>query len=377
MNLQIEHEETVATQFPVSLTQMARKGRMLAVGVINAATLTSNYVIPRRDQRHKSGYQREASSSRVNKLIQQLSLNRVDLPTAVLLNMREFDAEQHLIEKNGQLFLAPNGRPLYVVDGQHRIVALDKLVDSDPDRWSSYEIPFSCMLGADEREEMEQFYVVNSTAKSVRTDLAFDLLKQRAETDPEVMKGLVESNERWKVEAQALTEALADTEIWRGRIRFPGDERGLTTINSSGMASSLKTLLDTPYFGAVSRPNQIRILDSYWKGINLCLPEVIAEPQDNTLQKSTGVMVMHPILVQIIEYLRSKGLSPIDPESYADVLRDPFEELEGDTSGGDVATGADFWRSGPDGAAGQYSSNAGRRVLTARIKNTLPELDVE
>ena len=36
-----------------------------------------------------------------------------------------------------------------------------------------------------------------------------------------------------------------------------------------------------------------------------------------------------------------------------------------------------FWRSGPDGAAGQYSSNAGRRVLTARIKSMLPELDVE
>lgn len=118
-------------------------------------------------------------------------------------------------------------------------------------------------------------------------------------------------------------------------------------------------------------------MDPYWKGINLCVPEVISQPQENTLQKSTGVMVMHPILVHIIEYLRSKGLSPIEPESYADVLRDPLEELEGDTSSGDVATGADFWRSGPDGAAGQYSSNAGRRVLTARIRSTLPELDIE
>jgi DGQHR domain-containing protein len=377
VNLIIDHETGVATKFPVTLTNTSRKGLPLAVGVINAGTLTRNYVIPRRDQRHKSGYQREASTSRVNKLITQLSLNRVDLPTAVLLNMRDFDPEQNLIEEGGQMYLAPNGRPLYVVDGQHRIVSLDKLVDSDPEKWERFEIPFACLLGADEREEMEQFYVVNSTAKSVRTDLAFDLLKQRAETDPEVMKGLVESNERWKVEAQALTEALAETEIWRGRIRFPGDEKGVTTINSSGMASSLKALLDTPYFGAVSRPNQIKILDAYWKGINQCLPAVIAEPQENTLQKSTGVMVMHQILVQIIEYLRSKHLSPIEADSYAEVLRDPLNELEGDTSSGDVATGADFWRSGPDGAAGQYSSNAGRRVLTARIRATLPELEIE
>jgi hypothetical protein len=175
----------------------------------------------------------------------------------------------------------------------------------------------------------------------------------------------------------ALTEALAETEIWRGRIRFPGGEKAVTTINSSGMASSLKPLLDTPFFGAVSRPNQIKILDSYWKGINICIPEVIAEPQENTLQKSTGVMVMHQILVNIIEYLRSAGMSPIEPQSYADVLSEPLQELEGDTSAGDVATGADFWRSGPDGSAGQYSSNAGRRVLTARIRTMLPELDVE
>ena len=40
------------------------------------------------------------------------------------------------------------------------------------------------MIGADETEEMTQFYVINSTAKSVRTDLALDLLKQRAENDP-------------------------------------------------------------------------------------------------------------------------------------------------------------------------------------------------
>jgi hypothetical protein len=34
------------------------------------------------------------------------------------------------------------------------------------------------MIGAGELEEMRQFYVVNSTAKSVRTDLVLDLLKQ-------------------------------------------------------------------------------------------------------------------------------------------------------------------------------------------------------
>ena len=52
-------------------------------------------------------------------------------------------------------------------------------------RWGEILIPFVCMIGAGERQEMEQFYVVNSNAKSVRTDLAMDLLKQRAESDPD------------------------------------------------------------------------------------------------------------------------------------------------------------------------------------------------
>ena len=60
------------------------------------------------------------------------------------------------------------------MDGQHRVAALKKLMEEDPDGgWEKFQIPFICMVGATEPEEMEQFYVVNSRAKSVRTALAF------------------------------------------------------------------------------------------------------------------------------------------------------------------------------------------------------------
>src|SRR3989304_4985013 len=49
---------------------------------------------------------------------------------------------------------------------------------------------------------------VNKTAKAVRTDLALDLLKQRAENDPRIMEALLESGQSWKVEAQAVAEEL-------------------------------------------------------------------------------------------------------------------------------------------------------------------------
>ena len=48
-----------------------------------------------------------------------------------------------------------------IVDGQHRVAALDRLMERDPDQWEDdFGIPFVCLLGADEREEMEQFDVV-------------------------------------------------------------------------------------------------------------------------------------------------------------------------------------------------------------------------
>jgi DGQHR domain-containing protein len=339
---------------------------------MTAAQVVGRYSIPRRDHRTKSGYQREVSTSRVNKLASDLAVGRVDLPTALLLNLREYDEKQNLVERDGRQYLRVDGESLFVVDGQHRVAALDRLLEKDPERWADFEISFACLLGANEREEMEEFYVVNSTAKSVRTDLALDLLKQRAETDPEVYTALVERGEHWKVEAQAVAEALTQSSLWRGRIRFPGDPKAGTTIGSNGMVSSLKPLLATPYFGSVTRPNRIEILAAFWQGVAEILPEVFTEPADFALQKSTGVQVMHSILISVLEVLRSQGRSVIDAENYADLLRDPLLELEGDTANGAIARGPDFWRSGVDGAAGSFSSNAGRRVLTSRLKQALP-----
>jgi hypothetical protein len=182
--------------------------------------------------------------------------------------------------------------------GQHRIEALAKLVDENPDKWSDYQVSFVCMLGAEEFEEMTQFYVVNSTAKSVRTDLALDLLKQRADGDPDLMASLVEKGEDWKVDGQTITEELAKGRLWKDRIRFPGDPIGESTIGSAGIFSSLKQALATPYFGAISTQNRVKILEAYWEGVEQVIPEAFKEPTEFGIQKSTGVQIMHQLLIR-------------------------------------------------------------------------------
>ena len=88
--------------------------------------------------------------------------DRTDLPTAILLNLRNRDAKTAVDENIldfSRLATAAEPMKFHVVDGQHRILALKKLIDEDPDRWAHFMIPFVCLLGAQEEEEMEQFYL--------------------------------------------------------------------------------------------------------------------------------------------------------------------------------------------------------------------------
>lgn len=370
--------ETDSPEIPVQYASArSSKWTPKVAGMIPASDVWSRYVIPQRDHRSRTGYQRELSTSRVNRLVKELREDRVDLPTSILVNLRNFDEDSNLHTRDGKLFFCLNREQLHVVDGQHRIAALAKLVEEDPERWGNFEIPFVCMLGADELEEMREFYVVNSTAKSVRTDLALDLLKQQAESDPEIMDSLLESGQNWKVEGQTLAETLSRTSIWRGLIRFPGEAKGTTTIGSASMVSSLKPLLSNSYFSQITTQNQVKILDAYWRGIQIVIPEAFTDPSEYVLQKGIGAMAIHAFLPSVIEYVRSMGRSVIEPQPYADVLEDVLLNLEGDTSSGDPATGADFWLSGSEGAAGSYSSSAGRRVLAAKLKSLLPHIEVE
>ena len=63
---------------------------------------------------------------------------------------------------------------------------------------------------------MAQFYIVNSKAKSVRTDLALELLKQLTERDPEMLNALTERGKDWRVHAQQVVRELSESSpVWR------------------------------------------------------------------------------------------------------------------------------------------------------------------
>lgn len=360
----------------------------IVAGFVTAGALApDNYVIPSFDLRTKKGYQRPPQQGRINELANDLIRGRVDLPTSILLNVRGRDARhaysEGLLNLSALGTITSGGKKseyvFHVVDGQHRIKALEKLIqEEDAELWSKYPIPFVCMLGADEREEMEQFYTINTKAKPVRTDLAYELLTQRSKTDDSLVDALAEKGQDWIVKAQNIVQRISDTSPpWRGRIRFAAMEKGQTILPAASMVTSLKPLLSSAYFGMVDLDTQVKILDAFWRGLRAFMEEPFDQPAAYALQKGVGVIVLHTALVSVLELVKSMGLSVLEPESYSTVLADPLRRLQGDDSYGTAVSGVDFWRVAPHGAAGSYSSSAGRRVLIAKIQSSLPRVKVQ
>ena len=359
------------------------KSIMTVVGVIPAESLVRHHAVPHRDVLRGTGYQRTPSSKRVSELAGSINRRDVDLPTSVLLNLRVKNVEDVLTRVGPDIYeleldaeKASTEHQLYVVDGQHRIKALERAMNEYQADVGNVKIPFVCMIGADEAEEMEQFYVVNSNAKSVPTDLAIELLRARAQQDPNVARRVEDSGRKWEIDAQGLTHHLGTaSSTWRGRIRLANSPKAQTTVPSASFVKSLRPLLAQPtiFRRIPTLEQQGQVIDAYWRAIRRILPEAFEEPIRFNIQKGIGVEVMHAVLPNILDQVRTNGVSLFEPDSFEDLVRQALLTVEAPNGAGDMVSGVEFWRTGRDGAAGIYSSAAGKRRLAELIEARLPE----
>ena len=374
------------TRIPVVEGHPLHSGVRTVSGSIPVHVLLRNYRIPYRDALRKTGYQRRPQTARITRFASDLKRNRVDVPTSILLNLQKEHADECVERDDNQLFLTIRDQGtepgiLNVVDGQHRVLAFERLCEDDPQKWHNTKLQFVLMLGASEQEEVRQFYTVNTTAKSVRTDLALDLLKQRADQDGRVLEEVTERGQKWRVDGQSIVDELHNESlIWRGRIRLANAEKADTVIPAASFVASLRPLLvGSAFFSALSLMQQVKLLDAYWHGIREVMrPPFDGDPNDYALQKGVGVAAMHDLLVAVIEHVRSAGDSVFDSAAFRQIMTSVLSDLEGENTDGEPVSGPEFWLSAKlGGAAGSYSSSAGKRVLFAKLRSGLPELEVE
>ncbi len=355
------------------------------VGVMRANTLAKLHKIPRRDATKGKGYQRSPGNTRINHLASEISAKKVDLPTSVLLSLREPVPENFLDVdgEKGHMDLSvldlDKGQYLYVVDGQHRILALEKVLREFEEQGKNspnLKIPFVCMIGADESTEMKQFYVVNKNAKSVPIDLAYSLMRQRAENDPNLMKELIGSGRKWEVEADELVTKLANGTTWHGLIRLANAPKAETVVPVASFIKSLRPLLVNPsLFQELTIEQRIQLLEAYWQGIHKYYQKegyIDGERGKYGLFKGVGVSVMNHLLPFFIERARGSGNSLFSSDTYENLVAPMLDKLEGSNSKNEPVSGMNFWQSGHAGAIGGFSSESGKKLLTERLKSLLP-----
>jgi len=379
-----EHTNTL-DRIPVVEGETLRSGVRTVCGAFPVADLLAHVEIPYRDAAEKTGYQRRPQLTRITKLATALRAGRVDVPTSILLNLPNPDADQFLRHDNGSGYLAfkdpaNDSMKMHVVDGQHRVLAFKRLCDEDMERWGTMKLHFVLMLGAPEEQEIQQFYTVNTTAKSVRTDLALDLLKHQADRDGRILEEAIESGQKWRIDAQAIVDEMNQTSlVWRDKIRLANADKAETVIPAASFVTSLQPLVNSPFFGTLSLEQRVKLLDAYWLAIRETMrPLFDGDPNDHAVQKGVGVAAMHDLLVAAIEHVRSTGDSVFDAGAYRPITDKVLLSIEGENINGEPVSGQDFWLVAKrGGAAGSYSSGAGKRVLFAKLRAALPDLEVQ
>ena len=322
------------------------------------------------------GYQRPLSSQAIEKLklfILQETNNPL-LPTAILVNSRnpiDFSAT------NKDIGILHIKSELYIIDGQHRFEAWKSIMESPAleEQWANYELPIIILSNFDEQKEIEQFYVINSRQKKIKTDLAQrHLLKlaQKKETSK-----LIPESSRWQLYAVKIVDILNEQRksVWKGKISLPSDDQNLRktrVITQSSFVSSLKPLFvgKNKIFHYEDSNIGVRlegwadILVRFWNIVCSIYPAAAENLFDYSLMKTVGVFSLHLYLQR--ELSRIGNSDDVD-ETFSRIQKTLDTAARGDFS-------LSFWRSKAPSIlkeqgknAGSYSSSAGHNRLAAGI----------
>lgn len=379
---------------------LVQRGQPVFVTAIRARDVVDLTALDTYDPETTEGYQRERSPARMREAAQYYR-DGGRMPNPLLFNIREADMEvveveiagaaadyEEALETVGNFTGAgsitiPRYMPLllWLYDGQHREGALERLMDEEGE-FEDFPVPVSITLGLPPMEEMKEFYEVNQNAKAVKTDLAWTLLRKRAEADPDLAELLDIKGRNWQTRGQEVVEELLALEgPWKGCIQAPNQRKERNdrlTINLAQFIRSLRPVLAMDVFNQQDAVTIARVLNAYWSGIARVLPEPFHpdnNPKDWVIQKGPGAISLHAVFPTVAEVLRSNGNRLGDEDAYAEVL-DRLPELEGEVIREDgqvvLLSGADFWLSGPSGVASQFTGDAGRKRLGGRILALIP-----
>lgn len=351
---------------------------------LSTEELLSNYTISSYDSAKETGYQRPPVESHYKKIARYLA----DADSGQILPMSIIAAATQKDISYQENVLTIEGR-LRIVDGQHRIKAIEYLRDTKNSRYKDkykeltdhYEFPVILLISneMDSALEIDTFININSKGKRVSINLAKELREKKMQADlgKHEVELTTDSYENLATQVVKLLAHSTDS-MWYERIQM-GDELGLQKPVSIGtFARSLKKITmrvaDMVVAGekAISEEEAERTADltkdaveKLWKAVQERWPECFDEPKRYNILRGFGVSVIHRLFESCI---KEKKFS--DPKEMLEDAQETFVKYLNKT---DVE--AEEWIIG--GTFTGFSSEQGYSIIVniLRGEKALSELD--
>ena len=313
------------------------------------------------------GFQRPAERSRITRIGNAYIKGSSDglWPNPVILGSRQPLNYEPLSRR---LVLPDGQHKLRIIDGQHRIEGLRYAIcEKDAKEVAYMQFPAVIVEIPDKMVEMEQFKVINGTAKPVRTDLVNMILTAIAEENG---SDSIPEKDHWKVVATKTVDLLnrGTGSPWYDNLLMP-DEVGLKVSGKSKVAraTSAITSIRPIYewvreyggFAGLSFDEQAErlteILAAYWRAIKATMPEAFENPDDYVIQKTPGLFALHYMLKdRLLKDIRW-GRREWDEETFQEFIQSCS-----------YMTDAAFWHKS-NGSASAYGSMKGFRELADQL----------
>jgi DGQHR domain-containing protein len=326
------------------------------------------------------GYQRLPTPARLREVANYLEGKDAIMPLGGLINARSRDgnaygevlrfeldrgaaADEEI--QAGWLTIPDSALPLYIVDMQHRLGGVARAIEDGYEELQNYPLVATIADGLSKLEEIEQFELINTTQKKVRTDLARRLMTVQAK-DPERRAEFERRGKLWQARGPVVADWLNHHgAAWTGRILPPNkSKRDMPNaiVPETSFVTSLKPILQAPLFQQMPEEQVATLVDRYWQAIMETFPEAFENPGNYVIQKTPGVFALHQLAPGVIELVRASKMD-LSVRNFRHTV-EPW-----------AYRGSEFWSVDEDGAA-RFGSMKGFSQLAADLRSDLPTLDL-
>jgi DGQHR domain-containing protein len=329
----------------------------------------------------EAGYQRAPMKSRLREVASYVEGENAILPLGGLLNARARNGSSYgqVLKfepdsgdgagQSGWLTIPETATPLEIVDMQHRLWGIRHAIEVDGRKdLEGFPVVVTIADGLSKMEEVEQFELINTTQKRVRTDLARRLMAFQAK-DVDRRVSLAGRGRLWEAKGPMVADWLnKNGEVWEGRIIPPNKsktEMPRSVVRETSFVTSLKPILQAPIFQRMSEEHAATLVDRYWQAIRRVWPKAFEYPNEHVIQKTPGVFSLHMLFPEVFELVRADSGRDLTADNILAAIR-PWTEL-----------GEGFWEAGNEDGAARYGSMKGFSRLAQELREKLPELDFE